>query len=139
MREWENARTHLRNLKPTLKNKSILVPKFLFEDDGPYVSDADKMEATMNEKVPVITKHVDQTDSFASFLIDYGHNYPRVARAIKVMIIIMPPNSSPVERGYAVLKEIVIPNALQFERGTNERMCPTDRIHSRGLHTIAGG
>ena len=69
----------------------MLLPRFLFGDDVPYV--------TKNAKVPIITRHVDQTDAFASFLLDYGNTCPRVARAIRVIA----PNQSAVERGYAVL------------------------------------
>ena len=67
----------------------------------------------MNEKVPIVTQHVDQTDAFATFLIDYGHTYPRVARGIKLMLV-MPPNQSAVERGYAVLKEVVSPKRCRM-------------------------
>ena len=66
-----------------------------------------------NAKVPIITRHVDQTDTFASFLLDYGNTCPRVARAIRVMLVIAP-NQSAVERGYAVLKEVVSPKRCRM-------------------------
>ena len=111
-REWDIARKHLINLKPTLKQKPVLLPRFLFEDDVPYVTNAEKMEAVMNAKVPIITRHVDQTDVFALFLLDYG-TCPRVAHAIRVMLVIAP-NQSAVERGYAVLKEVVSPKRCRM-------------------------
>ena len=43
-----------------------------------------------------------------SFLREYGDAYPRVAKAIRTMLV-MPPNSSAIERGYSVMKEVISP------------------------------
>jgi len=96
--EWFNARKYLIDMSTTLKSEPVRVPQFLVDEDIPYLSD----------KTPVVLKHTDQTKCFSTFLREYGETYPRVAKAIRTMIMV-PPNSSAIERGYAVMKEVISP------------------------------
>ena len=93
------------NLKETLTKETVTIPDYLLDNDVAYVSPKEKAKTLADEPIRTITKHTKQTDAFATFLIDYGRVYTRVAKAIRVMLAELP-NASPIERGYAILKEI---------------------------------
>ena len=106
--EWFSAQQHLVDMSETLTSVPVAVPDFLIDEDIPYIC-----SGKPSDKTPVVMKHTDQTKCFSSFLREYGETYPRVATAIRTMIV-MPPNSSAIERGYAVMKDIISPKRCRL-------------------------
>ena len=101
--EWFAAKQHLIDVGKTMKSEPVAVPQFMFDEDIPYLG-----AGAFKDNTPIVVKHSDQTKCFASFLREYGDAYPRVAKAIRTMLV-MPPNSSAIERGYSVMKEVISP------------------------------
>ena len=117
MREWFWSEKASCCSKKNSHTEIVHISQYLINDDVLYVTDQQKINAMSDARVPTITKHADQTDAFATFLLEYDHAYPRVAKAIRTMLV-EPSNSSAIERGYAILKEVVSPkrNCLSKEQ-----------------------
>ena len=88
------------NMSAGLKSETVTIPKFVLDEDIPYI-----VAGSLSDKTPVVMKHTDQAKCFSYFLREYGET---VATAIRAMLV-MPPNSSAIERGYAVMKEVMSP------------------------------